>query len=143
MDVLEYGKLGVNDFRNENDMNMDNQIFNDNKAMLSDDELLAQFFNENRIELEDNGFSARVIQQLPSRLVRLSRIWTFVCILVGIAFFIWADGLSQLRRVAVNSMGNFVGFLSSVDFSVTSPLMIYAALSLLVLFAVSNLDFSR
>lgn len=124
-------------------MSMDNKIFDNNKAVLSDDELLAQFFDENRIDLADDGFSARVMQQLPSQSVRLSRIWTFVCVLAGIAFFIWADGLGQLRRVAVNSAGNIVGFLSSVDFSMTSPLMIYAAASLLALFAISNLDFSR
>ncbi|MBQ9637854.1 MAG: DUF5056 domain-containing protein [Prevotella sp.] len=122
---------------------MDNQITNKNGAMMSDDELLAQFFNENRVELEDDGFAARVMQQLPSRTVRLSRIWTFVCALAGVAFFVWADGLGQLRHLAANSVGNVMGFLLSVDFSATSPLMLYAAISLLVLFAISNLDLSR
>ena len=124
-------------------MSKENQIFDSHQAVLDDDELLARFFNENRVELADDGFSARVMQQLPSRSVRLSRIWTLVCTLAGVVFLVWADGLGQLRRVAVNSIGNFEGFLSSFDFSMMSPLMVYAAISLLVLFAVSNIDYSR
>ncbi|MBR1468916.1 MAG: DUF5056 domain-containing protein [Prevotella sp.] len=99
---------------------------NINKSLLSDDELVAMFFDENRQELPDNGFSQRVMHTLPSRSVWLSRIWTAACLLAGVVFFVWADGLGQLRHVLMNSMGNFFGFLSSVSFSGISPVMVVA-----------------
>ncbi|MBO4486688.1 MAG: DUF5056 domain-containing protein [Prevotella sp.] len=107
---------------------MENQTF-DNSKLLSDDELVAMFFEENRQELSDDGFTQRVMEQLPSRSVRLNRIWTVVCSLLGIVFFILADGLTQLKLLFANAFGNLGGFVSSVDFTGLSPLMILAALT--------------
>jgi len=90
---------------------MEKETF-DNNQFLSDDELVAMFFDENRQEISDDGFSQRVMEQLPSRSVRLNRIWTLVCSLLGIVFFIWADGLAQLKLLLFNAFGNIGGFLS-------------------------------
>ena len=106
---------------------------------MTDDELVAMFFEENRQELADDGFSQRVMRQLPSRSLRLSRIWTALCLLAGIGFFVWIDGLSQLRRVLWNMLGNFEGFVSSIDFSGTSPVMILASLLVFTMFVAWNL----
>ena len=38
---------------------------------LTDDELIMMFFEDNRVELPDDGFSKRVMAQLPSRMVKL------------------------------------------------------------------------
>ena len=100
-----------------------------NKQMLSDDELVAMFFEENKQELADDGFSHRVMEQLPTRMVRLSRIWTAVCSVLGIVFLIWVDGLALLKGLIMNAFGNIGGFLSSVDLSGTSPLLILAAMT--------------
>jgi len=107
---------------------MENQIFDNNQSLLNDDELLSKFFNENRVELEDNGFSERVMEKIPSSSsLRLRRLWTLICTLVGIGFFIWADGIGQLKRVFQNSLGNIEGYISSVDFSNISPMMLLMA----------------
>ena len=36
----------------------------------TDDKLLQQFFSDNRKEIEDNGFSRRVMHHLPDRYYR-------------------------------------------------------------------------
>ncbi|MCR5131400.1 MAG: DUF5056 domain-containing protein [Prevotella sp.] len=105
---------------------MENQIF-ENNQLLTDDELLEKFFNENRVELDDDGFSERVMEKLPQGTLRLSRLWTLICSVVGIGFFIWADGFGQLKRVFQNSLGNIEGFVSSIDFSNISPMMLMMA----------------
>ena len=112
---------------------------NNNKQPLSDDELVAMFFEENRQEIADDGFSQHVMKQLPSLSIRLRRIWTLVCSVVGIAFFFLADGIGQLKLVLFNATGNFVGFLSSIDFHSWSPLMVLAAIGLLMVFSAWNI----
>ena len=103
-----------------------------NNQPLSDDELVAMFFEENRQEIEDNGFSHHVMKQLPSQSIWLRRAWTLVCWVVGIVFFF-------LKRVLFNATGNFIGFLSSIDFQSISPLMIIVAIGLLMLIVVWNI----
>lgn len=40
----------------------------------TDDKLLQQFFSDNRKEIEDNGFSRRVMHHLPNRYYRISAV---------------------------------------------------------------------
>ena len=110
-----------------------------NNQPLSDDELVAMFFEENRQEIEDNGFSGQVMHSLPSQSIWLRRAWTLLCWVVGIAFFFFADGIGLLKRVLFNATGNFIGFLSSIDFQGLSPLMILVAIGLLMLIVAWNI----
>ena len=45
----------------------------------TDDKLLQQFFSDNRKEIEDNGFSRRVMHHLPNRYYRISQLWSLFC----------------------------------------------------------------
>ena len=64
-----------------------------------DELLVRRFFDENKIELPDDGFSCRVMRRLPDRARRLNRRWTAVCLLLGALIavkndwfgVIWAD----------------------------------------------------
>ena len=119
---------------------MENQIFENKKIAMSDEELVAMFFAENRQEVEDNGFSRRVMKQLPNKSIRLGRIWMVFCTIVGIAFFFLADGLGQLKMLFGNLLGNLEGFLISADFSIfSSPIILLGVVSLLMTFVLSNL----
>lgn len=62
----------------------------ENKDFLSEsDEFLVKgFFDDNKIDIADNGFSERVMRRLPSPAIRLSRIWTAVCTLLGVAWLV-------------------------------------------------------
>jgi len=64
-----------------------------------DNKLLEDFFLAAREQqLPDNGFTERVMQQLPETLAadqrarQLSWLWTAFCIILGICLFIWFRG---------------------------------------------------
>ena len=54
-------------------------------STIDDDLLLEQFFQAARAEqLPDNGFTHRVMTRLPERQLRLSKLWTAACIVMGV-----------------------------------------------------------
>ena len=55
---------------------------------IDNDKLLKDFFAENKREIADNGFSRRVMHQLPDRSNRLARLWTLFVMTVGAVLFI-------------------------------------------------------
>lgn len=67
------------------------------------DKLLQDFFAENKREIEDNGFSRRVMKRLPDRSERMARIWSAVVLVVSAALFVGLGGLqatwNTLREV--------------------------------------------
>lgn len=62
--------------------------------MIDNDELLLeQFFQQAReVQLPDDGFSRRVINRLPERAMRQSRLWTAVCVAVSLVLFTLVGG---------------------------------------------------
>lgn len=73
---------------------------------IDDDILLKQFFNENRQEIADNGFTERVMKRLPGRANRLANILMAVGVILAVILFFVLDGLgailSTLREVFVS-----------------------------------------
>ena len=59
-----------------------------------DELLVSKFFDENKIDVADNGFSRRVTRRLPDRERRLNRIWTAVCLALGLGALV--DGVCVL-----------------------------------------------
>ena len=53
-----------------------------------DDKMLKQFFNDNKNEVEDNGFSERVMSHLPGKAQRLAKLWTLISFLLAITLFV-------------------------------------------------------
>ena len=72
----------------------------------TDDKLLKQFFGEQKQEIEDNGFSRRVMRNLPGRNHRLVQAWGAACAVVCVILFFTLGGLqatiSTLREVFVS-----------------------------------------
>ena len=59
----------------------------------ADEQMLERFFMQARsVEVGDNGFSRRVMQHLPERQLRLSRLWTLACVLVALVVFTLLGG---------------------------------------------------
>ena len=72
-----------------------------------DEALLERFFSQQRAEIQDHGFSRRVMRQLPSRNNKLNRWWTVFCVTLGIVFFIAIRGwkvLAEAITVAVRTV---------------------------------------
>lgn len=67
------------------------------------DKLLRDFFKENKREIEDNGFSRRVMNHLPDRSNRVAHIWSAFVLAVSGVLFVALGGLeatwSTLREV--------------------------------------------
>lgn len=61
-----------------------------------DELLLRKYFNENKTDVPDDGFSRRVMRRLPDRARRLNHIWTAVCLLLGTLLCVASDWLGAL-----------------------------------------------
>ena len=61
---------------------------------MTDNELLEQLFQPMKeMQLADDGFTDRVMKQLPQRDVwRLSRLWTVFCVVVAVMLFVLLRG---------------------------------------------------
>lgn len=88
-----------------------------------DDVLIRDFFKEAaRQQIEDNGFTERVMGQLPARGVnterRLTRLWTLFCVVVGLALFILLGGWESLKATMMvwmsTALTSFEVFLTTV-----------------------------
>ena len=44
-----------------------------------DDKMISQFFQNEKKEIKDNGFSNRVMRHLPDRVNKLSNMWVAFC----------------------------------------------------------------
>ena len=95
-----------------------------------EEQLLGQFFTEHTIEVEDRGFTNRVMRRLPDRSVCLNRIWTAICsVAVVVVFF--------LTKGWISILGTLQGFLTDMVTSVSQAgiLSILGTMVLLTLFA--------
>lgn len=93
-----------------------------------DEILIERFFNENRITIEDNGFSRRVMNRLPDRARRINRLWTAVCATIAILFIIQNDFFTML-------WGSFKGLAADITTSDTllmNPLIIVMSLLIII-----------
>lgn len=61
-----------------------------------DEKIIERFFAENRIRVEDNGFSRHVMHSLSDREARLNRLWTAFCALAGVVLLFAVDAFGWL-----------------------------------------------
>jgi hypothetical protein len=62
-----------------------------------DDKLLQQFFEPARQQqIEDNGFTERVLRRLPDPALQLSNWWTAFCLAIGLILFVVYRGWEPL-----------------------------------------------
>ena len=105
----------------------------------NDERLVVQSFQENKIEIPDNGFSRSVMRRLPQRTRTLSRLWTILCSAAGLAFFFLTDGMDILRTALGNVLGDIIGSWSSFSMTGVTPFVLFIAVMTLLLVTVSNL----
>ena len=84
------------------------------------DQLLEQFFQPAKnVELEDNGFTERVIKQLPDRALRLSHWWTFFCVILGVVAFFVFRGWEPIMIGLMSLLKTNIGELHPIPFIMT------------------------
>lgn len=106
----------------------------------NDDKLIEQFFERHPMEIKDDGFSRRVMQRLPEKQLRESRVWTIICSAAGIAMFFLLDMADSLKAIAVAMSGDVAGALSSLSIQGVSPLTAGIALLTITLVTLYNLS---
>lgn len=96
---------------------------------LDNDKLLRDFFSEGKQEIKDNGFSHRVMQNLPNRSNRLAQCWTVFVMAVGAVLFIWLGGLeatwATLREVFLGTMSHEVATLNPQSIIIAAVVLIF------------------
>ena len=72
-------------------------------------------------QIEDNGFTERVMQNLPKTdtVRRLSRLWSLFCILVGVGLFFAFGGWQLLQGLFFGGLRMLLGWLEV--FAITAP----------------------
>ena len=90
----------------------------------NDNLLIEKFFKQAaQQQIEDRGFTERVMQNLPERRVeqvrRLSRLWTIFCGVVGVAMFFLLGGWQVVQGWFLAAVRMTIGWLEI--FMVTAP----------------------
>ena len=74
-------------------------------------------------QIEDNGFTERVMQNLPETKTdtvrRLSRLWSLFCILVGVGLFFAFGGWQLLQNLFFGGLHMLLGWIEV--FAITAP----------------------
>lgn len=111
----------------------------DNKDFLTpkEEQMLRQFFTEHKQAIPDDGFSRRVIRQLPVSPLRLERIWTALCVTIGIVIFFALGSARQVIRPLVTYLyrcWEHINMLPDTNFSLVNAYYTYvmAAAALLI-----------
>ena len=105
-----------------------------------DDELLKKFFEDNKIDdIPDNGFSDRVMRHLPRHNEWMNTLWTAVCAIAIVLYFIICNGFRVLKLAILNIFGDVSGAIVSFHFSELTPIFIYVGIVVLTLIAAYNI----
>ena len=91
-------------------------VMTDNNQFL--DDLFKQAAQQ---QIEDNGFTERVMQNLPKTdtVRRLSRLWSLFCILVGVGSFFAFGGWQLLQNLFFGGLRMLLGWIEV--FAITAP----------------------
>ena len=92
--------------------------------MTDNDKFLEEIFKQAaQQQIEDNGFTERVIQNLPEvkmlNVRRLSRLWSLFCILVGLGLFFAFGRWQVLQGLFFGGIRMLLGWLEV--FALTAP----------------------
>ena len=95
----------------------------------TDDKLLQQFFSDNRKEIEDNGFSRRVMHHLPDRYYRSSQLRSLLCFTLAVASFFVLDGvqlaLGALRETFTSAIQSGAAELDPKSLIIVAVVLVY------------------
>ena len=114
----------------------------ENENITREEELLVEhFFTECKTDLPDNGFTRRVMSNLPQKACRYNNIWSVLCLLIVGVSFVLFDGVESVRVFMAHFAENMMNSLSSVHLNAASiQSLSTAALALLLLFVLNALD---
>ena len=113
----------------------------------NDNLLIEKFFNQAaRQQIEDNGFTERVMEQIVRqeqqssvKTHHLSLLWTWFCVVVGLALFVVLGGWGSLKAsimvlasTVLTSLEVFVTTAPTVDLHLNPALLLLVAAFVLI-----------
>ena len=90
--------------------------------MTDNNQILEDLFKQAaQQQIEDNGFTERVMQNLPKTdtVRRLSRLWSVFCVLVGLGLFFAFGGWQVLQGLFFGGLRMLLGWIEV--FALTAP----------------------
>ena len=93
-----------------------------------DEEQILQFLEKNKQTIQDDGFSDRVMQQLPPNSSIWDRLWQWLVGIVSVVLFFVLGGLTTMKHLFLSFLGDFWGEMASMNVSLPSPLILIVAL---------------
>jgi hypothetical protein len=114
----------------------------ENENITREEELLVEhFFTECKTDLPDNGFTRRVMSNLPHKACRYNNIWSVLCLLIAGVSFVLFDGVESVRVFMAHFAENMMNSLSTVHLNAASiQSLSAAALALLLLFVLNAFE---
>ncbi len=98
---------------------------------IDNDKLLHDFFTENKREIADNGFSRRVMHDLPGRSNHLARLWSAFMMTVAAALFVWLGGLEAawgtIREVFIDMTNHGIASLDPKSTIIAAVVLLFMA----------------
>ena len=114
----------------------------ENENITREEELLVEhFFTECKTDLPDNGFTRRVMSNLPQKACRYNNIWSVLCLLIAGVSFVLFNGAESVRIFMENFAQNMTNTLSTVHLNAASMQTLSAGiLALLFLFVLNAFE---
>lgn len=103
-----------------------------------DEKLIASFFEANQIgEIEDRGFSRKVMRRLPESRIRwLNTVWTLICMAAVVVYFIMQQGTKVIFVALTQLWSSLSEAVVMPDLNMTTALLTYVGLVSVMLLAV-------
>lgn len=106
--------------------------------MVEDEKLVAQFFEEHRQEIADDGFSHRVMSHIEPRMRRYNRVWSLVCAALGVALLLLTGCLKSLPTLMSHVAAGLWTTLGGIHFTPISPALAFFGVIVIMLVVAYN-----
>jgi len=95
---------------------------------LTDEQLVDRFFAEQmQTPLPDDGFSTRVIEQLPAPPSHINSLWALICLIAGVVYFFAIDGLGLIGKLLRDGGLQIVNSLATAQLHTSTLVGLYVA----------------
>lgn len=108
-----------------------------------EEQLLEHFFAETKIDLPDNGFTERVMDNLTQTVRRCNYIWTVVCLLAAIILFLSSDGVTHVRIFVTNVVKSLTNSLLAIQLEQINLQAMGAAAFMLLFLCIVDIEDNR
>lgn len=65
----------------------------------TEDKIISRFIKDQKKEINNNGFSQRVMHNLPGKAEQLSKAWAIFCVTVAIVLFVACNGFQFIPEI--------------------------------------------